>query len=159
MTESAIHVWFTGKVQGVGFRYTTRKFADALGLKGWVKNLPNGQVEMWAEGKSLQLEHLMAQLEDRFEITDLKKEQNEKTDEFAGFFDIGQGIFGFLRSRLETVGAIHHTRRFARQGIEKAERGKVNDAVLADRADPTDGAGHHQGVVNGVFEGRRFHAV
>lgn len=44
------HIYFTGTVQGVGFRYTCRSYAVDLGLKGWVKNLPDGRVELWVEG-------------------------------------------------------------------------------------------------------------
>ncbi|MEV0841264.1 acylphosphatase [Actinocatenispora sera] len=39
-----------GLVQGVGFRYRTRSRAEALGLSGWVRNLPDGRVEVVAEG-------------------------------------------------------------------------------------------------------------
>lgn len=39
-----------GKVQGVGFRYWTQKKALALGLCGWVKNLPDGSVALEAQG-------------------------------------------------------------------------------------------------------------
>lgn len=40
----------SGLVQGVGFRWYVKRRADQLGLTGWVKNLPNGQVEVVAEG-------------------------------------------------------------------------------------------------------------
>ena len=39
-----------GRVQGVGFRYFTYRTARSLGIKGWVKNLSNGDVEIHAEG-------------------------------------------------------------------------------------------------------------
>jgi acylphosphatase len=39
-----------GLVQGVGFRYRTRSRAEALGLSGWAWNLPDGRVEVVAEG-------------------------------------------------------------------------------------------------------------
>ena len=42
---TALHVWVEGQVQGVFFRDSTRQHADQLGLKGWVKNLPDGRVE------------------------------------------------------------------------------------------------------------------
>lgn len=46
----AIHLWVSGDVQGVGFRAYTAAMARNLKLTGWVRNLPNGQVELWAEG-------------------------------------------------------------------------------------------------------------
>ncbi len=48
----AIHAEVRGLVQGVGFRYATRRVATHLGLAGWVRNLPGGAVEVWAQGPS-----------------------------------------------------------------------------------------------------------
>ena len=45
-----LHVIVKGRVQGVGFRYFVLARAQALGLQGWVQNLPNGSVEAHAEG-------------------------------------------------------------------------------------------------------------
>lgn len=44
------HIIFYGDVQGVGFRYTAKYTAAANNLIGWVRNLPDGSVEMEAEG-------------------------------------------------------------------------------------------------------------
>lgn len=41
----ALHVWVSGRVQGVFFRDSTRRRAVSLGLGGWVQNLPDGRVE------------------------------------------------------------------------------------------------------------------
>ena len=48
--ENAISFRVTGVVQGVGFRFTVERIASELKLTGWVKNLPNGKVELIAEG-------------------------------------------------------------------------------------------------------------
>jgi len=50
------NIRITGRVQGVGFRYAARNEATALGIKGFVRNLPNGDVYMEAEGTLTQLE-------------------------------------------------------------------------------------------------------
>lgn len=45
-----MHVFVSGKVQGVWFRESTRKEAERLGIGGWVRNLPDGRVEAVFEG-------------------------------------------------------------------------------------------------------------
>ena len=52
-----------GKVQGVGFRYFTKGKADELKLSGWVRNHPNGTVELLAKGNRSSLEQFMHYLE------------------------------------------------------------------------------------------------
>ncbi len=44
------HIAVSGRVQGVGFRVNAKRVADRLGLSGWVRNLPDGSVEILAEG-------------------------------------------------------------------------------------------------------------
>ena len=61
------HILYSGTVQGVGFRYTTRGFAVELGLTGWVKNLPDGTVEIFAEGKKETIEEFLVKLGKHFE--------------------------------------------------------------------------------------------
>ncbi len=59
---AARHFIVTGYVQGVGFRWFTMRRARSLGLCGWVRNLPDGSVEVWAEGEESDLDSLESAL-------------------------------------------------------------------------------------------------
>jgi len=63
-------VIFSGMVQGVGFRYSAQRRAQALGLSGFVRNLPDGRVEMVAQGEAEGLQELLGYLEANFSIRD-----------------------------------------------------------------------------------------
>ena len=52
-----------GRVQGVGFRYFTHRVAQGLGLRGWVKNLPDGTVEAYAEGDDEPMAQFLSRIE------------------------------------------------------------------------------------------------
>ncbi len=60
-------IFYSGTVQGVGFRYAVERFASGLKLTGWVRNLPNGQVEILGEGPKEDIERLIQQVDARFE--------------------------------------------------------------------------------------------
>ena len=47
----AKHVFYEGRVQGVGFRYTVRHLAKGYDILGWVRNLPDGRVELLIGGE------------------------------------------------------------------------------------------------------------
>jgi acylphosphatase len=53
-----LHVRVAGRVQGVGFRWYVREEARRLGVAGWVRNLPSGEVELLAEGDEAILSEL-----------------------------------------------------------------------------------------------------
>jgi acylphosphatase len=55
----AMHAHFSGIVQGVYFRASTRRQAERLGLRGWVRNLPDGRVEAWIEGDRPSVDSLL----------------------------------------------------------------------------------------------------
>ncbi len=63
MERSAAKRWFVaGMVQGVGFRFFVEHKARALGLSGWVRNLNDGRVEVYAAGPAARLSDLAAAL-------------------------------------------------------------------------------------------------
>lgn len=57
------HIVFSGRVQGVGFRYTACALARSLGLTGWVRNAADGTVEMEAQGDEGAIGELVWNLE------------------------------------------------------------------------------------------------
>ena len=57
--KSSAHIVVSGMVQGVGFRYFVLHHATQLGVTGWVRNLPNGDVEIEAEGNRESVESLI----------------------------------------------------------------------------------------------------
>ncbi|MGE0269164.1 MAG: acylphosphatase [Candidatus Omnitrophota bacterium] len=82
-----MHIFFSGRVQGVGFRYTTREMALRLGLRGWVRNLPDGRVEALVEGDIDQMENLLTDLQHRFsgKISDINRVLRAATDQYDSF--------------------------------------------------------------------------
>ncbi len=59
MMYSRVHVYISGKVQGVFFREYTRRKAKNLGIKGWVRNLPDGRVEAIFEGEKEKIKEMI----------------------------------------------------------------------------------------------------
>lgn len=68
------HFTFTGRVQGVGFRWRASAIGEMLGLTGWVQNRPDGAVEMEAEGPEEAIDRLLQMLQnDRYiDITGIR---------------------------------------------------------------------------------------
>ena len=59
------HIYFYGRVQGVGFRYYAVQKAGQLGLAGWVRNCYDGSVEMEVEGAETDIDQLILFLQNR----------------------------------------------------------------------------------------------
>lgn len=57
--KKRIHIFYSGTVQGVGFRFTAEYVAHRLGVSGWVKNLRDGQVEVVAEAEESVLKEFL----------------------------------------------------------------------------------------------------
>jgi acylphosphatase len=88
MKRCRIQIFYSGRVQGVGFRYTARKVAAGFEVTGTIRNLPDGRVELLAEGTKAELEAFREAIRDaglaaciRHEDTDWAEAQNE----FKGF--------------------------------------------------------------------------
>lgn len=56
------HIFFYGRVQGVGFRYTCKEASAKYSVTGWVKNLHDGSVEMVVEGTTAEIRNYLADL-------------------------------------------------------------------------------------------------
>jgi acylphosphatase len=58
--EVAVHVFVTGRVQGVWYRQSCAGEAAAHGVRGWASNLADGRVEVWLEGARGDVDHVLA---------------------------------------------------------------------------------------------------
>ena len=90
MSETkCIHLLISGRVQGVGFRYNTKRTAQRLGLRGWVRNLEDGQVEVVVQGSEDLLEDFLAfcrQGPPSAFVKDLKKKEMPCSDDLESFY-------------------------------------------------------------------------
>lgn len=84
---SRYHVFYSGRVQGVGFRFTTRQVARRHPVTGYVRNLPDGRVELVAEGRKEHVRNLLADIREAMEgyIADAEVSQSSATGEFDDF--------------------------------------------------------------------------
>ena len=88
MAAGRVHLHIRGRVQGVWYRASAREEALALGLTGWVRNRPDGSVELLAEGSASALEALIAWCgkgPPLARVDEVRAERGEATGEFQGF--------------------------------------------------------------------------
>jgi acylphosphatase len=88
MVYKRLHVFYSGRVQGVGFRYIARNIASGLGLDGWVRNLMDGRVEVVSEGEEKVLKKFLDNIKSEslgHYITDIDIRWEAPTREFKGF--------------------------------------------------------------------------
>jgi len=64
--KKTLHVFYSGRVQGVGFRFAAQRIAGELRVTGWVKNLEDGRVELCAEAAEETLKEFLSQIESIF---------------------------------------------------------------------------------------------
>ena len=86
MTER-VHVFYSGRVQGVFFRGTTKDIARRIGVCGWVRNLPDGRVELVAEGERGELDDLLKKIRQAKgpNIDDEDVRSENASNEFSNF--------------------------------------------------------------------------
>jgi len=87
MTSERREVWFSGRVQGVGFRYTTQQIATNFAVTGFVKNLPDGRVQLVVEGAKQEIADLISAIQSRMEyhIRDVEQTIAKFQSEFDSF--------------------------------------------------------------------------
>lgn len=78
----AVHILISGRVQGVGFRYFTKHTAENLNIKGYVKNLYNGDVEVKAQGDSGNIEIFIEKLKKGPRMSYVEHLKIDETDKF-----------------------------------------------------------------------------
>jgi acylphosphatase len=84
----AKRAFVSGRVQGVGFRYTTADRARGLGLDGWVRNLHDGRVEVFVQGDEATLDVFLSWLElgpSAAEVTEVAIRNAPPRRGFVGF--------------------------------------------------------------------------
>jgi acylphosphatase len=88
MKRSRMRVFYLGHVQGIGFRYTVKSVATGFEVAGTVRNLPDGRVELVAEGAREELETFRRAIREAGMEHFIRNEDvswNEATGEFRGF--------------------------------------------------------------------------
>ncbi len=82
------HLLIEGRVQGVGYRANTRRMANKLNLRGWVRNLRNGDVEITIEGPEVEVQKLIVWCHrgpTSAYVSKVKVEKSEANGEFKAF--------------------------------------------------------------------------
>ena len=80
-------VFFSGRVQGVGFRYTALQVAQEFDVAGFVRNLPDGRVQLEAEGRAQDVAAFVTAVEERMHgyIRKTERSARIRPAEFGGF--------------------------------------------------------------------------
>lgn len=86
-SKKRIHIFYSGRVQGVGFRFTAENLANNLKITGWVKNLSDARVEILAEGEESALRDYIFKIKNYFDkyIDDVEENWLVATGEFPDF--------------------------------------------------------------------------
>jgi len=82
-----LHLFYSGRVQGIGFRYFVLNIASQLKISGWVKNLDDGRVEIIAQASEDILKNFLQEINQQFcgSIKDSNTEWLPASGELSGF--------------------------------------------------------------------------
>ena len=82
-----LHAIAKGNVQGVGFRYMTQRFANGLKLTGFVRNMPDGTVEIIVQGRKVIVQQLLNELKTYFQLAEdtFREKYQLPTKQYIGF--------------------------------------------------------------------------
>ena len=85
--KKQVHLYFTGTVQGVGFRFTVEDIANSLTVSGWAKNLRDRRVEVVVEGEEEVLLEFLEKINQHFSryIKDTEIDWRPASGEFKDF--------------------------------------------------------------------------
>jgi acylphosphatase len=61
--KKTVFIYYRGRVQGVGFRFTCQRVAENHGIAGWVKNMPDGSVRLAAQGDERSIKKFLSEIE------------------------------------------------------------------------------------------------
>lgn len=88
MNRQRMQIFYSGRVQGVGFRYAAKSVATGFEVTGTVRNLDDGRVELMAEGTQAELQEFQRAIQDSQVSRFIRKEVvfwSEAKNEFRGF--------------------------------------------------------------------------
>lgn len=83
-----VHALIKGRVQGVFFRAETKKAAERIGVKGWVRNLPSGEVEAMFEAEQQKIDQMIAwchQGSPMAGVSEIITDENPAVEGFSSF--------------------------------------------------------------------------
>ena len=88
MAKKRLQVFYSGDIQGVGFRFATKLIAKGLNIDGIARNLPDGRVEVVCEGEETELTEFLEEIKNSHighRITNADISWLESKNEFSGF--------------------------------------------------------------------------